>query len=134
MAKDEKKIKSKEPKNSNKSFLKDSKSELKKVSWPKPKNLFTDTATVISIVLVVAAIVFVLDFAFLELNKNLVIKTEQKIKDSHNTVTEQVVNNENENAEQNTNTTTEETTDQNTNTATEENAEQNVEESKTNAE
>ena len=57
MAKDEKNKKNKNPK---KSFLKESKAELKKVSWPTPKSLANDTATVIGIVLVVAIIVFIL--------------------------------------------------------------------------
>ena len=78
MSKDEKK---KEVKN-NSRFFKESKAELKKVSWPKPKALFNDTATVIVIVLVVAAIVAVLDLAFLWLNEKVIISTEQKILNS----------------------------------------------------
>lgn len=79
MAKDEKNKKSKDPKNS---FLKESKAELKKVNWPKPKRLANDTTTVIGIVLIVAIIVFLLDFAFLTLNEQLIIKNEEKIKKS----------------------------------------------------
>ena len=75
MSKDEKK---KEVKN-NSRFFKESRAELKKVSWPKPKALFNDTATVIVIVLVVAAIVAVLDLAFLWLNEKVIVSTEQKI-------------------------------------------------------
>ena len=71
MAKDEKNKKNKNPK---KSFLKESKAELKKVSWPTPKSLANDTATVIGIVLVVAIIVFILDFIFLAFNENVLIK------------------------------------------------------------
>lgn len=90
MAKDEKNKKnernernkkSKEPK---KSFLKESKVELKKVIWPKPKRLANDTATVISIVLIVAIIVFLLDLIFLTLDEQLIIKSEEKIKNSTN--------------------------------------------------
>lgn len=62
MAKDTKKVEKK--KNDKKPFLKDFKSELKKVIWPTPKQLFNSTSTVIIIVLLVAAIVFVLDFGF----------------------------------------------------------------------
>lgn len=78
MSKDEKK---KEVKN-NSRFFKESRAELKKVSWPKPKALFNDTATVIVIVLVVAAIVAVLDLAFLWLNEKVIVSTEQKIVNS----------------------------------------------------
>ncbi len=79
MSKDENK-KKKDVKNSNNSrFLKESRAELKKVSWPKPRALANDTATVIGIVLTVAIIVFILDFVFLTLNEKLIIKTEEKI-------------------------------------------------------
>ena len=80
MSKDEKKKKN-DVKNNGK-FFKESKAELKKVSWPKPKDLVNDTATVIVIVLVVAAIVALLDIGFLWLNENLIIKTEEKIVNS----------------------------------------------------
>ena len=104
MAKDEKNKKNKNPK---KSFLKESKAELKKVSWPTPKSLANDTATVIGIVLVVAIIVFILDFIFLAFNENVLIKAEEKIK-GNNTVIEQTVNqSSDENTESN--TTTDET-------------------------
>lgn len=92
MAKDEKN-KKKEQKNS---FLKESKTELKKVNWPKPKSLANDTAIVIAIVLIVAIIVFILDFIFLAINENLIIKTEEKIKDSNNTTIIQTIDSENE--------------------------------------
>ncbi len=112
MAKDEKNKKNKNPK---KSFLKESKAELKKVSWPTPKSLANDTATVIGIVLVVAIIVFILDFIFLAFNENVLIKAEEKIK-GNNTVIEQTVNqSSDENTESNTTTdetNTEETTTQ----------------------
>lgn len=114
MAKDEKNKKNKNPK---KSFLKESKAELKKVSWPTPKSLANDTATVIGIVLVVAIIVFILDFIFLAFNENVLIKAEEKIK-GNNTVIEQTVNqSSDENTESN--TTTDETNTEDSN-ATEE--------------
>ena len=47
-----------------KHFFKDFKAELKKVIWPTPKQLVNNTVAVITIVLITAAIVFVLDFAF----------------------------------------------------------------------
>ena len=43
-------------------------SELKKVIWPTPKQLFTNTSAVIVIVLITVAIVFVLDFIFEKAN------------------------------------------------------------------
>jgi preprotein translocase subunit SecE len=47
-----------------KSFFKDFKLELKKVTWPTGKELFNSTTAVLSIVLIVALIVFVLDLGF----------------------------------------------------------------------
>ena len=60
----------KEPKNKkeNKHFFKDFKSELKKVIWPTPKQLINNTIAVITIVLITAVIVFVLDVAFEKMN------------------------------------------------------------------
>ena len=63
--KQEKKVKNDKDK---KSFAKDFKAELKKVSWPTPKQLVNNTAIVIVIVLITAAIVFVLDVVFESLN------------------------------------------------------------------
>lgn len=65
MAKDEKKKVKKEKKN----FFKNFKAELKKVIWPTPKQLANNTIAVITIVLITAVIVFVLDFAFEALNQ-----------------------------------------------------------------
>lgn len=123
MAKDEKNKKSKEPK---KSFLKDSKSELKKVNWPKPKRLATDTATVIVIVLIVAIIVVLLDLAFLTLNEKLVVENQQKIKDSQSnsiivenidtTDATQTENTENTEINENTSTENNQNTQQDTTT------------------
>ena len=45
-------------------FFKELKSELKKVTWPTFKTLTNNTFAVISVVLIVAAIVFVLDVCF----------------------------------------------------------------------
>ena len=92
MSKDENK-KKKDVKNNSK-FLKESRAELKKVSWPKPKSLVNDTLTVIVIVLVVALIVFVLDLAFLKLNEKLIIENEQKIVNTVNSTDEQSENSE----------------------------------------
>ena len=78
MAKKEKKNTNKENKNK-KSFLKGLKAELKKVIWPTPKQLFNNTVAVITIVLITAAIVFVLDLAFESLNKHGVDKIKESI-------------------------------------------------------
>ena len=52
-----------------KNFFKEFKAELKRVSWPTFKQLVNNTSAVITIVLLVAAIVFVLDVIFENLNK-----------------------------------------------------------------
>ncbi|OPZ89643.1 MAG: preprotein translocase subunit SecE [Firmicutes bacterium ADurb.Bin419] len=109
MAKDEKNKKVKEKK-IKKSFLKESKAELKKVNWPTSKQLANDTATVIGIVLAVAIIVFILDFIFLELNRNVIIKGEEKIKNVNTTSIMQNIENVQNNVAANeiTNVTTQE--------------------------
>ena len=55
-------------KEKNNNFGKELKSELKKVSWPTFKQLVNNTSAVIAIVIIVAAIVFVLDVCFENLN------------------------------------------------------------------
>lgn len=54
----------KSSKKENKKFMKDFKAELKKVSWPTPKELANNTAAVVTIVIIVAVIVFALDLVF----------------------------------------------------------------------
>ena len=54
------------------------KAELKKVTWPTGKELFTNTSAVIFIVVVLAIIVFVLDVCFDKIN-NLGVSGVQKI-------------------------------------------------------
>lgn len=69
--KENKKVDTKKAKSNDKdkkSFAKDFKAELKKVTWPTPKQLVNNTTAVIVSVLVVAAIVFVLDVAFETMN------------------------------------------------------------------
>ena len=58
---------SKNPKKKRK-FFKNFKAELKKVIWPTPKQLVNNTIAVITIVLLIAGIVFVLDLTFDFLN------------------------------------------------------------------
>lgn len=105
MAKKETKTNKKENTKNKKSFSKDFKAELKKVVWPTPKQLLNNTVAVITIVLITAAIVFVLDFVFESMNKHGIDKIKTVIDNtstSENTsVSEDAVTNEN--------TTTEET-------------------------
>ena len=71
------------------SFMKKFKAELKKVVWPTPKQLFNNTVAVLSIVLITAIIVFVLDFAFESINKYGVNKIKQDIVNSSSTNSEE---------------------------------------------
>ena len=64
----EKKNKKDVSKKDNKSFFKEFKAELKRVSWPTLKQLVNNTTAVIAIVLLVSAIVFILDVVFENLN------------------------------------------------------------------
>lgn len=107
MAKDEKIKKSKKVKEQKNSFLKDSKSELKKVIWPTPKSLANDTATVVGIVLFVAIIVVILDFIFVNINEKVILKAEENVKNNRNSIVTEIdntnsVNTENQNSEENT--------------------------------
>ncbi len=58
----------KDKKENKRHFFKDFKAELKKVIWPTPKQVANNTTAVITIVLLTAIIVFVLDLAFEKLN------------------------------------------------------------------
>ena len=82
MAKKDTKSNKKEIKKENKnkkSFFKGLKAELKKVSWPTPKQLVNNTVAVITIVLITALIVFVLDFTFEAINKNGIDKIKESV-------------------------------------------------------
>ena len=105
-----------------KHFMKDFKAELKRVIWPTPKQLFNNTVAVITIVLVTAVIVFVLDVAFESLNKYGV----DKIKESVTAI--------NTTSEDSNNTTTENSTNTETNETNEQNADANVTEENTSTE
>ena len=117
MAKKEKKVTSKENNNKDnknkKSFFKGLKAELKKVIWPTPKQLLNSTIAVITIVLITALIVFVLDLAFESLNKYGIDKIKSSIQTMQST--------DNEDSSNTTENATNETTD-NENTDTTENA------------
>ncbi len=79
-------IKKKDVKNK-RHFWKDFKAELKKVVWPTPKQLLNSTVAVITIVLVTALIVFVLDMGFEAINKHGINKLQAALQ-NNNTVAE----------------------------------------------
>lgn len=86
----------------NRSFFKDFKAELKKVIWPTPKQLLNNTMIVISIVLLTALIVFVLDFTFDKINtygidkmKNLIDSVETSDEEMENEIEENIISDEN---------------------------------------
>lgn len=87
MAKKETKTNKKENSKNKKSFSKDFKAELKKVVWPTPKQLVNNTVAVITIVLITAIIVFVLDLAFEFANKQGIEKVKEVITSSNTTNT-----------------------------------------------
>ena len=94
MAKKEAKTNKKENNKNKKSFSKDFKAELKKVVWPTPKQLVNNTVAVIAIVLVTAAIVFVLDLTFETLNKHGVNRIKEVVS-ANNTTSNQTTENTN---------------------------------------
>ena len=86
-----------------KSYFKDFKAELKKVIWPTPKQLVNNTVAVVTVVLITAAIVFVLDLCFETLNKQgfnkireLVVTTES-VSDEENEIDTQTSEDNSEN-------------------------------------
>lgn len=93
-----------------KSFMKDFKAELKRVIWPTPKQLVNNTVAVITIVLITAAIVFVLDLTFEAINKNGVDKIKEFVVTSSDTTDENATTETNETSEN----VTEESTAENT--------------------
>lgn len=114
MAKKEAKTNKKENNKNKKSFSKDFKAELKKVVWPTPKQLVNNTVAVITIVLVTAAIVFVLDLTFETLNKHGVNKIKEVVS-ANNTTSNQTTENTNNatSTENSQNTSNTESTDNN---------------------
>ena len=117
MAKKEAKTKKENNKNK-KSFFKDFKAELKKVIWPTPKQLVNNTVAVVTVVLVTAAIVFVLDLGFETLNKQGINKVKELV-GTTNSVSENTTENEN---------TENQTTEGEEANSSEESSEQNAEE------
>ena len=86
----------KEVKKEKKHFFKDFKAELKKVIWPTPKQLVNNTVAVITIVLITAVIVFVLDIAFEKMNTYGINKLKEMV-NSNTEISNEV--NENTNTE-----------------------------------
>lgn len=90
-----------------KHFFKDFKTELKKVTWPTGKQLVNNTIAVITIVIITAVIVFVLDLCFEMLNKYGINKLKTSI-NNQNTQTETVVDENNNNTSDENETKTDE--------------------------
>ena len=109
MAKKVEKTNKKENNKNKKSFFKDFKAELKKVIWPTPKQLLNNTIAVVTIVLVTAAIVFVLDVAFESLNKHGVNKVKEVISTNNSTTQENTTNETNNSGEEASSSETENT-------------------------
>ena len=81
-----------------KHFFKDFKAELKKVIWPTPKQVVNNTIAVITIVIITAVIVLVLDLAFEALNTYGIDKIRDVVRKDNtvnniNTVEDNTVNN-----------------------------------------
>ena len=92
----------KEKNKNKKTFFKDFKAELKKVVWPTPKQLVNNTVAVITVVLITAVIVFVLDLAFESMNKygvdklkNVISNTSAENSTDSNSTTDENVTDEN---------------------------------------
>ena len=88
----------KENRNENKvkkHFFKDFKAELKKVIWPTPKQLVNNTVAVVTIVLITAAIVFVLDVVFDMGNKYGISNLQSMVNEKYNSEEENAENTDN---------------------------------------
>ncbi len=93
VAKDKKdsksKVESKKNEN-NKRWFRDFKAELKKVIWPTGKELFSNTAVVIMVVVLVSVLIFVLDLLFGALTKFEVKQIEKLKNETSNSIVENV--------------------------------------------
>lgn len=96
------------------SFMKSFKAELKKVIWPTPKQLFNNTIAVLTIVIITAIIVFILDITFESMNKygidkikavvtnqsnNEITNSSNETIDSDNVVSENIIEETNNSVE-----------------------------------
>ena len=93
----EKEAKTKKETKNKKSFFKDFKAELKKVIWPTPKQLVNNTVAVVVIVIITAAIVFVLDLAFELFDKYGINKLKSNVRGYNTIQVEDEHNHDNEN-------------------------------------
>ena len=112
MAKKESKTENKVKKH----FFKDFKAELKKVIWPTPKQLVNNTVAVVVIVLITAAIVFVLDAIFDLGNKYGITQLQSIVNEKFNREEEHNHEEENENGQEDTSSEETDTTGENTTT------------------
>ena len=79
---------------SNRHFFKDFKAELKKVIWPTTKQVANNTTAVITIVLLTAIIVFILDVAFEKLNTHGIDRLRSIVSQTEtNNISNAVLNN-----------------------------------------
>ena len=126
MAKKDNKTKKQEISKNKKSFFKDFKAELKKVVWPTPKQLVNNTVAVITIVLITAVIVFVLDVIFEAANKHGVERIKEVITTNEsveNTTTNDNTTSNSSNERSTENMSSNETTNETNTTETETNTE-----------
>ena len=84
---------SKNEKNNGRSFMKDFRAELKKVVWPTSKQMVNNVVAVLTIVIITALIVFVLDLGFGAMNKYGIDKIKSNVQ-KNNTTTQNTDNNE----------------------------------------
>ena len=93
--------------------MKDFKAELKRVNWPTPKQLINNTVAVITVVLITAVIVFVLDFVFETMNTYGIDKLKEYVDNTNTEVTNTTDINQisNEEASEETNSVTENETE-----------------------
>ena len=132
MAKKDNKTKKQENSKNKKSFFKDFKAELKKVVWPTPKQLVNNTIAVITIVLITAVIVFVLDVIFEAANTHGIEKIKEVITTNETTENTATENNTTEDNTTSSENTTNETTENEANSVEETNTtESNTEETNT---
>jgi len=105
----------------NKNFLKEMRMELKKVSWPTPKELLNNTIEVIVFVLIIAIIVFILDVCFDNINKHGITKIQNKVQSSFKSEdTDSETDSEEDNSEDSEEGESEESNDENTDESSEE--------------
>ncbi len=102
-----------------KHFMKDFKAELKRVIWPTPKQLFNNTVAVITVVLITAAIVFVLDFVFESMNTYGINKLKEVVETTNSEITDNTTDVNEVDDSESTNETAEEDVNQTENTVSE---------------